>query len=41
MKRQISLSDEQKKVYKQMKQMALAEMNGKMVTYSYIVLNSN
>ena len=32
MKRQIELSPEQKKVYKQMKQMALAEMNGKMVT---------
>ena len=32
MKRQIELSEEQKKVYRQMKQMALAELNGKVVT---------
>ena len=32
MKRQIELSEEQKKVYKQMKQMALAQLNGKVVT---------
>ena len=32
MKRQIELSEEQKKVYRQMKQMALAQLNGKVVT---------
>jgi len=32
MKRQIELSEEQKKVYKQMKQLALAQLNGKVVT---------
>ena len=37
MRRQIELSDEQKKVYKQMKQMALAEMNGKMVTTATVL----
>ena len=37
MKRQIELSDEQKKVYKQMKQMALAELNGKIVTTATVL----
>jgi len=32
MKRIITLTPEQQKIYKQMKQMALAEMNGKMIT---------
>ena len=32
MKRTIQLTTEQNKVYQQMKQMALAEMNGKMIT---------
>ena len=32
MKRTIQLTDEQKKVYDQMKKLALAELNGKMIT---------
>ena len=37
LKRTIDLSDEQKKVYKQMKQEALAVLNGKMVTSATVI----
>ena len=37
MKRVIQLTPEQKKVYQQMKQMALAELNGKMVTTMNVI----
>jgi len=37
MKRIIELTDEQKRLYKQMKQMALAELNGKMVTTATVL----
>ena len=37
MKRIIQLTSEQKKVYQQMKQMALAELNGKMVTTMNVI----
>ena len=37
MKRIIQLTPEQKKVYQQMKQMALAELNGKMVTTMNVI----
>jgi len=37
MKRTVQLSSEQKKVYEQMKQMALAEMNGKMMSTATVL----
>ncbi len=37
MKRSVQLSSEQKKVYEQMKQMALAEMNGKMMSTATVL----
>jgi len=37
MKRVIQLTDEQKKVYKQMKEMALAHLNGKMITTATVI----
>tara|TARA_S200002703_G_scaffold27209_2_gene23297 strand:+ start:759 stop:2192 length:1434 start_codon:yes stop_codon:yes gene_type:complete len=37
MKRIIELTEEQKRLYKQMKQMALAELNGKMVTTATVL----
>ena len=37
LKRTIELTDEQKKVYKQMKQEALAVLNGKMVTSATVI----
>jgi len=37
MKRVIQLTDEQKKVYKQMKEMALAHLNGKMTTTATVI----
>ena len=37
LKRTIDLTDEQKKVYKQMKQEALAVLNGKMVTSATVI----
>ena len=37
MKRMVQLTREQEKVYRQMKELALAELNGKMVTTANVI----